>query len=224
MEELLKFTELNYANTTYVDFMIGLVLLIFLSLFLKKCYEKFSLTVSTKENFSVLLPIFSIAIYVIVLSIKSSIVLSLGLVGALSIIRMRTAIKEIEQIIYLLIMTAISISVAAGVYYYGIILSFLLYIYYAYQNKKRIKDHHFQNDILVLKLNKLDTLVLDTIIDTIKKDNNIVIQSISSDSNVTSIVFKIDGITTKLIRDITEFFNNHEEVNVISLNVYNSIG
>ena len=56
---------------------------------------------------------FVIAIFFIVSVIKSSIALSLGLVGALSIIRFRTAIKEPGQLITLLILTSLSISVAA---------------------------------------------------------------------------------------------------------------
>ena len=47
-------------------------------------------------------------------SSKVSLVLSLGLVGALSIIRFRTAIKEPEQIVYLFLLISISISVGAG--------------------------------------------------------------------------------------------------------------
>ena len=42
-------------------------------------------------------------IFVIVITIKSSLVLSLGLVGALSIIRFRTAVKEPEQLVYYLV-------------------------------------------------------------------------------------------------------------------------
>jgi len=48
--------------------------------------------------------------------IQSSLALSLGLVGALSIIRFRTAIKEPEQLIYLLMATGSAIGTAAGQY------------------------------------------------------------------------------------------------------------
>ena len=71
-------------------------------------------TVSNKKLFSRIFPIYSIAIFGIITVIQSSLALSLGLVGALSIIRFRTAIKEPEQLIYLLMSTGIAIGAAAG--------------------------------------------------------------------------------------------------------------
>ena len=54
--------------------------------FLSTC--KYSNSVSNKKIIANIFPLFSVAIYLIVITIKSSIVLSLGLVGALSIIRL----------------------------------------------------------------------------------------------------------------------------------------
>ena len=90
--------ELNTINT--FDFIIGFIITLILSLIIKYSYNKHSLSVSNKSLTSSLFPFFSIAIFVIVVTIKSSLVLSLGLVGALSIIRFRTAVKEPEQLIY----------------------------------------------------------------------------------------------------------------------------
>ena len=72
---------------------------------------------SNKSIIANIFPLFSVSIFLIVITIKSSIVLSLGLVGALSIIRFRTAIKEAEQIVYFLIFTGIAIATAAGSYF-----------------------------------------------------------------------------------------------------------
>ena len=80
---------------------------------------------SNKSIIANIFPLFSVSIFLIVITIKSSIVLSLGLVGALSIIRFRTAIKEAEQIVYFLILTGIAIATAAGSYFFPIILIFL---------------------------------------------------------------------------------------------------
>ena len=71
----------------------------------------------------------------IVSVIKTSLALSLGLVGALSIIRFRTAIKESEQIITLLIVLAISISVAEK----EILAVIVSFVYLAEQKKLKVQ-------------------------------------------------------------------------------------
>ena len=53
--------------------------------------------------------------------VKSSLALSLGLVGALSIVRFRTAIKEPEELIYLFIAIAIGLGIGANQYYITVI-------------------------------------------------------------------------------------------------------
>ena len=86
----------------------------------------------------------------IVITIKSSIVLSLGLVGALSIIRFRTAIKEPEQIVYFLILTGISIAAAAGTYLYPLFFILFIYIYNQYTLNSVNKSVYSVNDQLVI--------------------------------------------------------------------------
>lgn len=86
---------------------------------------------------------FTLAIFLIVSVIKTSIALSLGLVGALSIIRFRTAIKEPSQLIVLLILTAISISFAAEKEILGIIITIIYAINNFLKNKNK---QSFQSD------------------------------------------------------------------------------
>src|SRR5210317_1956294 len=113
MNDLFDISTLELNNTSYIDYILGLISTSFFILIVRMIYLKYSNTVSNKLTTANLFFIFGISIFLIVVTIKSSIVLSLGLVGALSIIRFRTAIKEPEQIIFLLGLTAISISLAA---------------------------------------------------------------------------------------------------------------
>ena len=97
MDELLNLSNLQLSNTSLLEFLIGFILTIIYSLVIRIIYTKYSVSVSNKVLIANTFPLFSISIFLIVITIKSSIVLSLGLVGALSIIRFRTAIKEPEQ-------------------------------------------------------------------------------------------------------------------------------
>ena len=156
MNDLLQFADLELGDISYGDFFVGFFFSLILGLFVKHIYEKYSLSITNKKTTSNLYPIFSISIFVIVVTIKSSIVLSLGLVGALSIIRFRTAIKDAEQLVYLLIITAISISLAAYAYLFSIVLAATLYIYARISYYKEIKSFNSQNDSIILKLRKLE--------------------------------------------------------------------
>jgi hypothetical protein len=105
MENLLKDAQLLSA-INYANWALGLALLIIYTLIFQVLFRKFALVASNRDVFASNFMFFAVAIYLIITTIKSSLALSLGLVGALSIIRFRTAIKEPEQIIFLLALTA----------------------------------------------------------------------------------------------------------------------
>ena len=112
MEDLLKDVELIGA-INYANWGIGLVLLLVYTAVMQQLFRRFALVASNRRLFASQFMYYAISIFLIITTIKSSLALSLGLVGALSIIRFRTAIKEPEQIIFLLALTAIAISLAA---------------------------------------------------------------------------------------------------------------
>ncbi|OGF16910.1 MAG: hypothetical protein A2W00_10740 [Candidatus Eisenbacteria bacterium RBG_16_71_46] len=75
-------------------------------------YRRFATTLSNRDSFSSTFPLLTVATILVISVIKSSLALSLGLVGALSIVRFRAAIKEPEEIVYLFF--CISIGIALG--------------------------------------------------------------------------------------------------------------
>ena len=84
------------------------------SFVLKILYENKSSSLSGKFHVGTIIPILSQIIFLIILIVKSSLALSLGLIGALSIVRFRTPIKEPEELIYLFFSIAIGIGFGAG--------------------------------------------------------------------------------------------------------------
>ncbi len=133
MDDLFTISDLQILTTSISDFTIGFLLAVILSIILKYIYLKYSNSVSNKSLIANIFPIFTVAIFLIVITIKSSLVLSLGLVGALSIIRFRTAIKEAEQIVYFLVLTAIAIACAANSFLFPVVLVFFIFAYTASQ-------------------------------------------------------------------------------------------
>ncbi len=85
-----------------------------LGLLLSYHWKLFSNSLSNKNNFGKILPILIMTITLIISLIKASLALSLGLVGALSIVRFRTPIKDPQELLYLFLAIAIGIGLGAG--------------------------------------------------------------------------------------------------------------
>lgn len=88
---------------------VGLIL----SLLVAWYYEHYGQSLSNRRQFAQLLPVLTLTTALVISIIKSSLALSLGLVGALSIVRFRTAIKEPEELLFLFIAIAIGLGVGA---------------------------------------------------------------------------------------------------------------
>lgn len=155
MEDLLFKSEF-YEDINYSRFIIGIILLILLSKTLQYVYRKYSDSPTNKKAFSSIFILFSISIFLIVTTIKSSLALSLGMVGALSIIRFRTAIKEPEQLIYFLGITGVAIAIAAEKEVLAVIVV-LVFVVSAILGKKSNKNQQVSNVkhlLISLKLNE----------------------------------------------------------------------
>ena len=83
-----------------------------LSLVITWYYTKFGDSLSNRSQFARVIPILTLITLLVITVVKSSLALSLGLVGALSIVRFRTAIKDPEELIFLFF--AISIGLGLG--------------------------------------------------------------------------------------------------------------
>ncbi|MDA1231382.1 MAG: DUF4956 domain-containing protein [Planctomycetota bacterium] len=94
---------------------LGLYLLLSgaLSWFVRILYQRCATTPTDTDSLSRVFPLLSIVTTAMIAVVKSSLALSLGLVGALSIVRFRAAIKEPEELVYLFLCIAIGLSLGA---------------------------------------------------------------------------------------------------------------
>jgi hypothetical protein len=110
MEELLGLT--TPSPLSIASLAINLLLSIVLSSVVAWFYAQYGKSLSNRVKFAQTLPVLALITVLIISIVKSSLALSLGLVGALSIVRFRTAVKEPEELIYLFM--AISIGLGLG--------------------------------------------------------------------------------------------------------------
>jgi len=102
------------AQISTPGFIINLILTAITAYILKKIYVRFGQVLSNRNIFgNNFVPIAMTTMFIITI-VKSSLALSLGLVGALSIVRFRAAIKEPEELVYLFICIAIGLGYGAN--------------------------------------------------------------------------------------------------------------
>ena len=77
-------------------------------------YTRFGRALSNRSRFAQNLPALAVITVLIISVVQSSLALSLGLVGALSIVRFRTAIKEPEELVFLFLSIAIGLGIGAN--------------------------------------------------------------------------------------------------------------
>ena len=96
------------------DLILSLILSIILAHILKIVYVRYGEALSNRRNFAKNFILLASTTTLIITIVKSSLALSLGLVGALSIVRFRTAIKEPEELAYLFLNIAIGLGLGAN--------------------------------------------------------------------------------------------------------------
>lgn len=104
----------NIASVSIFDMVLALVLAFGIGMFIFLVYKKTYQGVMYSSSFGTTLVALTMITTVVILAVTSNVVLSLGMVGALSIVRFRTAIKEPLDIAFLFWSIAVGIVLAAG--------------------------------------------------------------------------------------------------------------
>lgn len=104
----------NVTSVNLLDMALALVLAFGIGMFIFLVYQKTYSGVMYSSSFGVTLVALTMITTVVILAVTSNVVLSLGMVGALSIVRFRTAIKEPLDIAFLFWAIAVGIVLAAG--------------------------------------------------------------------------------------------------------------
>ena len=104
----------NVTSVSVLDMVLTMALAFCLGMFIYLIYKKTYSGVMYSSSFGVTLVALTMITSLVILAVTSNVVLSLGMVGALSIVRFRTAIKEPLDIAFLFWAIAVGIVLAAG--------------------------------------------------------------------------------------------------------------
>ncbi len=104
----------NITSINLLDMLLALILAFGIGLFIFFIYKKTYSGVMYSSSFAVTLVALTMITTLVILAVTSNVVLSLGMVGALSIVRFRTAVKEPLDIAFVFWAIAVGIVLAAG--------------------------------------------------------------------------------------------------------------
>ncbi len=144
----------NIASVSVLDMVLSLVLAFGIGMFIFLIYKKTFSGVMYSAGFGITLVALTMITTLVILAVTSNVVLSLGMVGALSIVRFRTAIKEPMDIAFLFWSIAVGIVLAAGMIplavFGSVVIGFVLLVF---ANRKS----HFRPYIVVLRCQNHDS-------------------------------------------------------------------
>ncbi|MDL2295005.1 DUF4956 domain-containing protein, partial [Ruminococcaceae bacterium OttesenSCG-928-D13] len=114
------------GNVTTIDVIIAMATTSLLALFIFLIYRVVTRKTFYSRSFNVSLALIAVITASIILAIQSNIVISLGMVGALSIVRFRTAIKDPTDLMFLFWSISVGIICGAGIALVAVIASIVV--------------------------------------------------------------------------------------------------
>ncbi|OIQ30772.1 MAG: hypothetical protein BM564_00755 [Bacteroidetes bacterium MedPE-SWsnd-G2] len=142
--------QFGAGESSIIDFLINILLTVLLSYIMGLVYSKYGNSLSNRKKLTQSFVLIAITVMLVISIVKSSLALSLGLVGALSIVRFRTAIKEPEELVYFFIAIAIGLGMGANQRLVTILGVVIIILYIVFQNMNAAKETVQQNLIVTL--------------------------------------------------------------------------
>jgi len=140
----------SVTEFSVLDTLIGLTVALVIGMFIFVIYKKTLTGVMYSSSFALTLVGLSLVTTLVIMAVTSNVVLSLGMVGALSIVRFRAAIKEPIEIVFLFWALAVGIVVGAGMIPLAIIGSVIIGIILLLFANRKIRNNPY---ILILNCN-----------------------------------------------------------------------
>lgn len=203
-------------SVSFLDIFIALALALVMGLFIMQVYKKTFKGVMYSESFAISLLGLSLITTIIILAVTSNVVLSLGMVGALSIVRFRSAIKEPIDIVYLFWSISVGIIIGAGLIPLAIIGSvFIGIVLILFVNRKTVNNPYIL--VITCENDNAENQTLNLISKSVGK-YNVKSKTISPINGIEMTVeIALKGESTKFVNEISKA-NGVSNVVLVSYN------
>lgn len=193
------------------DIVIGMMFAVVIGLFIFFIYKKTYSGVMYSAGFAMTLPGLAMVTTLVIMAVTSNVVLSLGMVGALSIVRFRTAIKEPMEIVYLFWSLVTGIVIGAGLIPMAVIGSVMIgIILLIFANRKislnpyivvvTCRDQDVERNAIGVLREQVEKLVIKT--ESVSRDRIELTAEIrlkDSDTGFLHTLYEIEGIETAML-------------------------
>ena len=193
-------SQFNSEDFVLTDFLINIFITIVLAIIIGFVYSKYGNSLSNRKKLTQTFVMIAVTVMLVISIVKSSLALSLGLVGALSIVRFRTAIKEPEELVYFFIAITLGLGMGADQPILTISGAIIVILYIVISGFKSSSKTTYQN--LILTVSNLSDKALNEgqIIEILQKYcNKVEVRRLDQTSKTTElslyVEFKnIDGV------------------------------
>ena len=205
---LLKNSLETSFESDYILIIISLFFCIVSSFILSYVYKNKSNSLSSKTQLSTIIPLLANITFLVILIVKSSLALSLGLVGALSVIRFRTPVKEPEDLVFLFFAIALGIGYGAiQILPTSIIFVILITLIWFYLSKRKEIITSDFNIIVECNLDQ-NNEYFDSILEILKKNcMEVSFVKLDQETNVSTLYYKVSFDNDINIKDLINSFN-----------------
>ena len=207
------------GEVDYLLIMISLFFCVTSSFILMFVYKNKANSLSSKIQISMIIPLLSNITFLVILIVKSSLALSLGLVGALSVIRFRTPVKEPEDLAFLFFAIALGIGYGAlQIFSTSIIFLILILIIWFFLSKRDIANDKNFNLVIETDLEK-NQKYFDQILNILKENAmEVEIVKIEKNENIIYLFYRVSFGQITNLKNVTKSLD--KEFNGIKFSIY----
>ena len=156
--EIIEKGSINYGVT--LSFQDGLAILVAATisgLIIRAIFWRFGNSFSSRNAFGNTILLVTVSVAALIAVVKSSLALSLGLVGALSVVRFRTAVKEPYNLAFILLSVCVGIAIGASQFTFALLVLFFgclsaFFVYKRSSDSAKIKSRELGVDTISITL------------------------------------------------------------------------
>jgi uncharacterized membrane protein YhiD involved in acid resistance len=180
--------------------LLSLALAFIAGLFIFYVYKRTFTGILYNRNFNVSLVLVALVTAMIIKTITSNLVLSLGMVGALSIVRFRTAVKEPMDTVFMFWAVAAGITIGAGFYFIGVLGTFVIGIFLYIMNL--VRGHGDYAYLLIVRHDFESTNEVNYTLRKLPRGSRLKSKTVSSNGVEITVEVRLPGDNTNLVTEL----------------------
>lgn len=200
---------------TFETIVFNIAVSLLLSLFIFIVYKKTFRGVLYSHNFNVTIIMISLITAMVMMLIGSNLAISLGMVGALSIVRFRAAIKEPRDIAFLFWAITVGLAAGSGTFIIAIIGSITIAIILFIFGTTNYSDNTY---LLVIKGNEIKVEIIQDVLKQFKIPNKLRMKNRNKFNTEITLEITLKRTNVDILIDKFHELSNIEEVHMVSYN------